>query len=475
MTDKSPSAARLLREELGHPIVDVDGHILELTPVFVEYVRETVGDKAATALAKSHAYRRWTTPWGVGESVRREHWISQNNLWGWQTKNTLDRATATIPGLYASRMDDLGIDFSFLYPSAGLFMSSIPDRDLREEVIRAYNRWVLELCGPFSDRMTPVAIIAMDTPEEAVGQLEHAVGELGHKVVCVQGYVNRPIEKGGSRVDYFGIDSAYDYDPVWAKCAELRVAPTFHSGTGLRAGRSVTNYVYNHIGGIAQAQEGLAKSLFLSGVTRRFPSLNFGFLECGTAWICSLYSELVGHYEKRNIGAMEYVNPELLDVEAMMDYIGRYADSFTHDHMTEARSFYKQDFPKLPQRDDFWRVELSKAEDIADLFVERFYVGCEADDRSVAWAFDTNVNPFQARIKAMFGSDIGHWDVTDVGGIILEAHELVEHGLVSLDDFREFLFVNPVTLHGRVNPDFFRGTRIENEASAVLQAYAPVI
>ena len=29
--------------------------------------------------------------------------------------------------------------------------------------------------------------------------------------------------------DCFGIDSPYDYDPVWTKCIELRVAPTFHS------------------------------------------------------------------------------------------------------------------------------------------------------------------------------------------------------------------------------------------------------
>jgi len=32
------------------------------------------------------------------------------------------------------------------------------------------------------------------------------------------------------RPDYFGLDSAYDYDPVWAKAAELGVAVTFHAG-----------------------------------------------------------------------------------------------------------------------------------------------------------------------------------------------------------------------------------------------------
>jgi predicted TIM-barrel fold metal-dependent hydrolase len=49
--------------------------------------------------------------------------------------------------------------------------------------------------------------------------------------------------------DVLGLDSEYDYDPVWAKCVELGIAPTFHSAAsnqGLRL--SPTNFCYNHIG-----------------------------------------------------------------------------------------------------------------------------------------------------------------------------------------------------------------------------------
>ena len=28
--------------------------------------------------------------------------------------------------------------------------------------------------------------------------------------------------------DVIGLDSEYDYDPVWAKCLELGIAPSFH-------------------------------------------------------------------------------------------------------------------------------------------------------------------------------------------------------------------------------------------------------
>jgi hypothetical protein len=72
-------------------------------------------------------------------------------------------------------------------------------------------------------------------------------------------------------------------------------------------------------------------------------------------------------------------------------------------------------------------------------------------------------------VRAMFGSDVGHWDVTDVGDVVVEAWELVEDGLITEEDFREFVFWNPVELHARTNPDFFAGTRVEADVAAFLQ------
>ena len=36
---------------------------------------------------------------------------------------------------------------------------------------------------------------------------------------------------------------------------------------------SISNYMYNHLGMLAEGHHALAKSLFLGGVTRRFPDL----------------------------------------------------------------------------------------------------------------------------------------------------------------------------------------------------------
>jgi hypothetical protein len=49
-----------------------------------------------------------------------------------------------------------------------------------------------------------------------------------------------------------------------------------------------------------------------------------------------------------------------------------------------------------------------------------------------------------------------------------EAYELVEHGLLDDDDFRDFMFTNAVRFWGEVNPDFFKGTVVEKQAAEVL-------
>jgi hypothetical protein len=52
--------------------------------------------------------------------------------------------------------------------------------------------------------------------------------------------------------------------------------------------------------------------------------------------------------------------------------------------------------------------------------------------------------------------------------VVPEAYELVEHGLMTDDDFRDFMFGNAVRFWGEVKPDFFKGTVIEKAAAEVL-------
>ena len=55
-----------------------------------------------------------------------------------------------------------------------------------------------------------------------------------------------------------------------------------------------------------------------------------------------------------------------------------------------------------------------------------------------------------------------------------QAHELVENGLITDDDFRAFTFETAVCLWGTQNPSFFEGAWSRKEAGAVLNATQPM-
>jgi len=102
------------------------------------------------------------------------------------------------------------------------------------------------------------------------------------------------------------------------------------------------------------------------------------------------------------------------------------------------------------------------------LFVPNFYFGCEADDPITSWAFKSQVNPFGGRLNALFGSDIGHFDVPDMTEVLVEAYEGVADGLITEEDFRDFVFGNPVRFWTGLNPNFFKGTAVESQVQQFL-------
>jgi hypothetical protein len=316
-------------------------------------------------------------------------------------------------------------------------------------------------------------MVPMITPDQAIAEAEYAVRELGAKSLLISEHVKRPVGADGYRLDNFGIDSEHDYDPFWAKCVELGVAPVVHSSLqSHRVTRSISSYVYNHIDGLSAAHESLCKALFLGGVTRRFPDLRIGFLEGGVAWACELFAGLVGHWEKRNRAEIWQLDPDRLDVDALMEYFARYGDDAVHARLDDIRAYFGRPAAQPANVDEFAACEIDGPDDLRALFEPSFYFGCEADDPLVAWAFRDDVNPLGARMRPILGSDISHWDVPDMTEPVAEAYELVERAVITEDDFRDLTFVNPVRLHASGNPDFFAGTVCEEAAATVLAAEA---
>ena len=111
--------------------------------------------------------------------------------------------------------------------------------------------------------------------------------------------------------------------------------------------------------------------------------------------------------------------------------------------------------------DEFAESLVTGPEDVIDIFTRQYHFGCEADDPMNALAFNRDVNPHGARLRGVFASDIGHWDVPDFREVLPEAYELVERGHFTEADFADFVFGNAVSLWAGTNPAFFRGTVVE--------------
>jgi hypothetical protein len=238
--------------------------------------------------------------------------------------------------------------------------------------------------------------------------------------------------------------------------------------------------MHNHIGHFAASAEAICKAIFFGGVTKRFPELRFSFLEGGAEWACGLYADLIGHWEKHNREFVANFDPRNLDRELIGKLFREYGSDYRSDIVArlgqdESQLLWgsrEEDPADRSQIDEWARAGIETKEDICERFVPKFFFGerfvpkfffgCEGDDRLAALAFNPKINPLGARLNAIYSSDLGHFDLPDMRDAAYEAWELVEHGLINEGDFRDFVFVNAVRAKTDMNPEFFKGTRVEH-------------
>ena len=457
---------RDVRAKLDHPVIDADAHVVECDFAHLDFVRQIAGADVVARVKAERAYH--------GPTVRGFWWGLPSG------PHTADRAMAQLPRYFRSRMDECGIDFAHCYTTRGLSHMYITDEAARRASCRALNMLYAEMFADVGDRMRPVAVIPTYTPKEAIEELDFAVNELGHKAIMIGTELRGPARPQTGQDPFLEptqstrsivMDSPYDYDPFWRRCIELKVAPACHSasrGIGYRA--SPSNYVFNHLGDFANGAEFFCRSLIFSGVTRRFPGLSFAFLEGGVAWAVNLLNDIVEHWEKRNVDAMaRNLDPKLLDIDLLERLFRDFGSPRLSPERIRANPHGNLMIERPERFDEFAACALTELSQLKSLFVDPFYFGCEADDRMVTVAFNRRLNPLGATLKPVFGSDIGHWDVLDAASVLTEAWMLVQAKLLTPENFRDLTFVNPALLHLSMNPDYFRGTVIEDAAEKLMR------
>ena len=472
--ETSPSEE--MRSKLNHPELDRDGHFIEFMPYYMDFVEEVGGAPMVETFRQNRIGEIRMSPpeWHNMSREQRQHQLRwRHPFYALPTKLDQDRATSMLPRLLYRRMDELGVDFSVLYPTLGLDMLFIKNDEVRQAACRALNKMNANVWAEFSARMAPVAAILTTTPEEGVAELDYAIGRLGLKGIMISGNVHRYIPQVEQEApewarhamwyDHMAMDSKFDYNPFWAKCVEHKVAPTSHAGhEGIGSMKSVASYVYNHIGSFNHANHAICMAVFFGGVAKRFPDLKFGFLEGGVGWAMNLLADIMKYWEKRNKNVISNYDPKYLNTDALADLFRESGNEMIdgkEDTFTDYLNCLKSDFENPEELDEFAACGCETRDGIRAQF-RIFFFGCKADDKINATAFQ---GERERHFNAMFSSDISHWDVPDMRECVSEAYELVEDGHLNDDDFKDFMSTNPARLHAGMNLDFFKGTRVEAE------------
>jgi predicted TIM-barrel fold metal-dependent hydrolase len=245
-------------------VIDADGHVTETQEQVARYLDEP--------------YRRRPTsmlfyPWD-----------------GWDRRmlGTLGEFASTAEA-WLKAMDRGGMETAVLYPTLGLFMSFLRDRQWAVALCRAYNSFMHEQFTKKSPRLKVVALLPLQDPEAAAAELRRAVRELG----CV----GAMLAADGSHV--LGDPR---FTPIYDEAQRLDTMLGVHaSGSHLGGGglELFPAFVQTHTCSHAFGQMRQLTSIVLEGIPERFPNLRIAFLEAGCGWAPYWMERMDEEYAKR--------------------------------------------------------------------------------------------------------------------------------------------------------------------------------
>ncbi|MFO1024100.1 MAG: amidohydrolase family protein [Acetobacteraceae bacterium] len=194
-------------------------------------------------------------------------------------------------------MDAQGIDVEALSINPYWYRA---ERDVAAELIRVQNETLVQFCAANPERFVAFATAALQYPDLAAEQVEHAVKKLGFRGVGVAGSV-----AGEELADP-------KFHPFWAKCEELGVLVFMHP-LGTRelepSGRlNGSGLLTNTIGNPLETTIALSHLIF-EGTLDRFPGLKIcaahggGFLPSyanRSDAVCRTFPNRVGPLPKKN-------------------------------------------------------------------------------------------------------------------------------------------------------------------------------
>ena len=283
----------------NYKVISSDSHIVEPAdlwtarsePVWKERMPRLVREEGDADVWYCESQKLMGVTLGAQAGVRFE---DQEKM---ITKATFEdvRPGGYIPDEHIKDMDLDGVDGGVIYPSMGLFLWTVPDGVLLDNIFRIYNDWLAEFCKPYSYRMKGIAMVNVDAVGVAAKELERCanMGLVGAMITCYPPF-GEPY-------------SLPKYEPLWAAAQDLNIPLSLHAATNrpgpgqpITLGDSRDPRAAHQANRDHWVKECLADLIF-DGIFERYPNLQVGSVEFELAWIPHFLERIDYTYTQRTL------------------------------------------------------------------------------------------------------------------------------------------------------------------------------
>jgi predicted TIM-barrel fold metal-dependent hydrolase len=230
-----------------------------------------------------------------------------------------------------------GIACEVIYPSVGMEICNIPDLELKQASMEAYNRWLLEFCSPYPQRLIGLAQCAVKSPDAGVKELIH-IKEQGFRGVMLPGLPGQTDYNDEIYRDFF--DALVD----------LELVPSFHILTsGEQMKQSYRGSRINSFMSIVRGNQDLISMFIFDGIFKRHPDLKIVSVEADGGWIPHYMYRMDHAYQRhrhwmkgQDLGALP---SELFREHIYFTFQDDYVAFLLKDEMNIERMMWANDFP----------------------------------------------------------------------------------------------------------------------------------
>jgi predicted TIM-barrel fold metal-dependent hydrolase len=274
-------------------VFDADGHFVEPPRVWDALLPTKFRAFAPRVLQEKDGYR-----FACGDRVG--FWIPGHSDAVGAPGQTPKKSDAPVAARGASepgpRLEDMTIDHIgavALYPTYGLMIQGVTEREPALALCRAVNDWLAEYCAHDPVHLLGIGTLPLTDAGDALTEARRCVEELGFR-----GVWRRPEH-------FAGIPRLQDdaYERLWSYLEEADVPFGIHPGmSGLvpydeLQGRFLDSFTPLHAAHFVMEQL-LALTTFVAfGILERHPRLRVAFLESGAVWALSYVHRLDEHLD----------------------------------------------------------------------------------------------------------------------------------------------------------------------------------